>query len=115
MRAVSSFAHLMSSAVSVAARSGTDGYGAPSFGTAVSYGAHLVRKPHLVRAGNGEEVVSSLMAYLNTTAVIEPTARITLSTGDVGSTDTQALQPPLLAVQQRFDERGAHHTVLHLG
>lgn len=112
MRAITTFAHLMSSQVSVEARTGSDGYGKPTYGTAVSYRAHLVRKPHLVRAMSGEEVVSSVQAYLMTTVPILPTARVTLSTGDVGSTDTQVRQPPLLTVTQRFDGAGSHHVVL---
>lgn len=114
MRAISLFAHLMSSAVSVQARTGHDGYGKPTYGSAVSYRAHLARRPRLVRTESGEEVVSALQVYLEAEQAISPTARITLSTGDVGSTSEQALHPPLIAVTHRFDQAGPHHVVLYL-
>lgn len=105
---------MMSSKVSVQPRTGQSGSGAPTYGDAVTYDAHLSRKRRLVRTLQGEEVVSSQAAYLCTNVDIQPTARVTLSTGDVGSTEDYALHPPLVSVERRFDQTGPHSTVLFM-
>lgn len=115
MRSIHLFTHLMSSTVTVAPRSSVDGYGKPVFGTAVSYRAHLARKRQMVRTETGQEVISNQAVYLATAANIEPSSQITLSTGDVGSTDATAIHPPIMAVERRFDGAGPHHVVLYLG
>lgn len=114
MRAVTLFAHLMSSSVSVQARTGLDRYGMPTYGAATSYRCHVSSKRRLVRDERGQEVVSSQAVYLASSVAVEPTAKVTLSTGDVGSTAAGALSPDIITVDRRFDESGAHHTVLFL-
>ncbi len=115
MRSINHFLHMMSSSVQVAERSGSDGYGKPTYGSAATYRAHLSRKRRLVRNESGQEVVSGQAVYLATSANIQPTARITLSTSDVGSTEQWAVQPPIMSVERRFDGAGPHHVVLYLG
>ena len=115
MRAITGWRHLMASTVSVAARSSLDSYGVPTYATATSYAAHLSRKRRMVRTAEGQEVVSDQAVYLNTSANIQPTAKVTLSTGDVGSTEPWAITPPIVAVERRFDDRAAHSVVLYLG
>lgn len=118
MRSIQRFSHLMSSTVLVAQRTGMDGFGSPVFGPDVPYRAHIVGKQQVVRRLNGEgvseEVVSSTTVYLATTAAMRPGSRVTLSTGDAGSTEADVRQPPLLASIRRFDQSGPHHTVLYL-
>lgn len=114
MRAISRFRHLMSSTVLIAPRTGQGTYGAPTFGADVAYPAHLSRRRRLVRAPNGQEVVSGQALYLGTAADIQPTARVTLSTGDVGSTESHAIHPTIVSVERRFDQRGPHHVVVFL-
>lgn len=115
MRRIARWRHLMSSTVSVAARSANDGYGAPSYGTAVSYKAHISRERKMVRTAEGQEVVSGQTVYLNGSPNVQPSALVTLSTADVGSTESWAIQPRILSVERRSDNYGPHHTVLYLG
>ena len=113
MRPISRFARLMSSSVSVAPRTTDDQFGKPSYGAATTYRAHVMRKPRLVVTATGQQIVSSQSAFLLTADDIQPTAQATLSTGDVGSTENTLIHPPIMAVERRFDQRGAHHTVLY--
>lgn len=112
MRAIASFRHLMSSTVSVAPRTGQDGYGKPTYGATTAYRAHLSRKPQLVRTGGGQEVDSRMAAYLDTADPILETSQVTLSTSDVGSTEDTLVHPPIAAVERRFDNAGPHHVVV---
>lgn len=114
MRPIGRWAHFMSSTVTVAARTGNDGYGAPTYGTAVTYQAHLGKGKHFVRTAGGQEVESEQTVHLNTTTAILPTAKLTLSTGDVGSTEAADINPTIIAVDRLFNGTGAHHIVLHL-
>ncbi len=112
MRPISAFGHLMSSHVSVAAKTGQDSYGAPTYGAPTSYRAHLSRKSQFVRTNGGQEVFSKMSAHLATADPILVDAQATLSTGDVGSTEDYALHPTILYVDRRFDEASSHHVVL---
>ena len=114
MRPVSAFAHLMSSTVLIASRLGQDSAGRPLFDVDVSYRAHIGRTQQLVRTATGQEVASQKTVWLATADPILPTARITLSTGDVGSTEPSVIRPPIVAVERLSDGRGPHHTVLFL-
>lgn len=114
MRLARNWAHLMSSTVTVAPRSGVDSYGRPSYGPAVSYQAHLRGERALVRDAMGQQVVSSQSVHMVCTDAIEPGSQVTLSTADTGSTESYAIHPPIIAVERRFDQRGPHHTVLRL-
>jgi hypothetical protein len=116
VRPVSRFAHLMSSFALVAPRIGTDtgGYGRPVYGPDVRYQAHLSRNPELLRTGVGQEAVSRQSLHLATADPIQVTARVTLSTADVGSTESTLIHPPILSVERLFDQKGPHHTVLRL-
>jgi hypothetical protein len=105
---------MMSSFVAVEPRTGTSGTtGLPTYGAATTYRAHIERKVRLVRNDKGQEVVSGSRAYLMSNVALEPTVRATLTTADAGSTMPHAIQPPIVAVERRFDQRGPHHTVLH--
>lgn len=115
MRAISKWRHLMSSTVQIAPRTGKDGFGKPTYGTAVRYRAHLSRQPKLVRTGTAQVVDSNQSIYLEGKVAVQPTDQVTLSTGDVGSTESVLLHPLILSVEQRFDEKGPHHTVVLLG
>lgn len=114
MRPIQRFRHLMSSTVQVAQPSGMNEYGEETYGPDVSYRAHLRGEHKLVRALSGEEVTSSKRIYLEATVNVNPNSRITLSTGDVGTTESGLRQPPILAIERRFDGNGAHHVVIHL-
>ena len=114
MRPIQRFRHLMSSTVQIAQPAGMNEYGEESYGADVSYRAHLRGEHKLVRDAGGEEVVSSKRIYLEGTANINPNSRVTLSTADVGTTESGLRQPPILAIERRFDQNGPHHVVVHL-
>ena len=114
MRAMRRFGHLMSSTVTIAARTGQDEQGKPSFGSAVTYRAHLSRHPTMVRSTDMNDVQSTQAVYLLGHPPILETAQVTLSTGDVGSTEQVLLQPTILSIDRLFDQQGPHHTVLRL-
>lgn len=115
MRAIGRWLHLMSSTVLVAARTTMNAYGEASYGTNVSYPAHISRKRRIVRNAMGQEVVSGQAVYLGASPVVDPTARVTLSTAEVGSTESALVFPPIVAVERRSDQYGPHHTVIFLG
>lgn len=114
MRPITAWAHMMSSTVTVAPRTGQDGYGKPEYGAAATYRAHISRKRTLVRDAAGEQVESGQAVHLMTTAPILPTSLLTLSTGDAGSTSPGLVNPKILAVERRSDQAGPHHVVLYL-
>jgi hypothetical protein len=105
---------MMTQRVSLAARSGQDMYGKPTYGTAVTYQARLVGKRRQVINAAGQQVVSDQTVYLLGAPAVGAQDRVTLSTADVGSTAALAITPPILSVARYPDERGQHHTVLYL-
>lgn len=111
---VSEWRDLMRQTVSVAPFSSMDGYGKPTYGPAKTYRARVTGKRRMVRDAEGREVVSSQTVYLASNAAIGPKDRITLSTGDAGSTDPAALSPEILAVGRFPDGRLMHHTEIYL-
>lgn len=115
MRPISGWAHLMASTVGIAAKTGVDSYGKPTYGTSTSYQAHISRKRRLVLTAGGQQIVSEQSIVLNTNAAaIQPDSQVTLSTGDIGSTETWALHPLILSVTRSFDQAGAHHVTVYV-
>ena len=114
MRPIAAFAHLMSTHVWVQAQTGADGYGKPSYGPAVRYQAHIGQRKKFVRTAGGEEIESGQSIYLNTKVSILPTARLTLTTGDAGSTEDELVHPTIIAVERLSDQNGPHHVTLFL-
>ena len=100
--------------VRLAARTGVDGYGEPTFGADAIVRARVVGQRRLVRNDQGREVLSTHTVYLAGLAPLGAHDRITLSTGDVGSTETGAVHPDILAVGKTPDEHGRQHVVLYL-
>ena len=104
----------MSSVVLVANRTCSDGYGKPGYGSATAYRAHLSRKRRMVRTAVGQEVVSEQAVYLAGSPAMLPSAQVTLSTADVGSTEDWAIHPTIQAIERRFDDTGPHHVCIYL-
>lgn len=115
MRPITQFQHLMSSTVLIALRTGVDADGKPTYGTDVAYPAHISRRRRIHRTANGQEVTSEQAINLGVNVDVPLTARVTLSTGDVGSTSDSARFPPIVEVKRRFDGEGPHSTVVYLG
>ena len=112
---VRAFEKLMTQTVTIAPFSSYDDYGAPSFGTAVSYRAAVVGETKRVVNAQGNEVPSQQAIYLMSAAAIRPEDRVTLSTGDVGSTESFAINPRIVAVERYPFLRGQFATVVRLG
>lgn len=101
--------------IRIAARTGQDVNGKPTYGTPKEYMGRIVGRRRKVWDAQGREMVSGQTAYLATADVILPDAKVTLSTGDVASTETWALNPPIIDTGTYPDERGANvYTALFL-
>lgn len=106
---------MMTQTILVAARtSGLDRYGNAQYGADVSIRCRIVGKRRRVIGPNGNEVTSEQTVYLGTADPVDPLARVTISTGDAGSTASHAINPPILATGRYPDEDGAHHSVIYL-
>ncbi len=92
--------------VQVAARTGVDGYGEPTYGSNTGYRVRISGKRRLVRNFSGEEVMATHTVHFAATPAIGAHDRITLSTNDVNSTETGALTPPILNVGKYPDDLG---------
>lgn len=114
MRPIADFSRFGGKTVLIAPQSSFDAYGKPTFGTDVPYNCHIAAKQEMVRDANGREVTSKQQIWVFSTAVIPTTSRLTLSTGDVGSTSPDQTQPKILAVVRRFDGPNPHHSVVYL-
>ncbi len=101
-------------AVTVEARSSVDQYNQPSYAAGVSYQARVSGKRRLVRNDQGDEVISTHQVYFYLTPAIGAHDRITLSTGDVNSTELGARQPKILAVGKHPDDLGRVHLTVYL-
>ena len=108
------FRDLMRQMVSLEPYASVDSYGQPSFEAGQDYRARVVGKVRMVRNWQGQEVVSSHTVYLASNPDVTVKDRLTLSTGDAGSTDLTIRQPSILSVGSFPDERGTHHVVLYL-
>jgi len=106
---------MMRQTAQIAARTGQDSFGVPTYGSDVTYRCRLVGKRRQVLNAAGQQVVSMQTLYLLSADNILPSARVTLTTGDVGSTESWSINPQILATGRYPDERaGFHHTVLFL-
>ena len=106
---------LMTQSVAIAARSGVDRFGKPTYSTSpTTYVARVVGKRRLLVNAAGQEVVSDWTVYLYGNPAVTPQDQVTLSTADTGSTATLALTPPILGVARVPDEGGMLYTALYL-
>ncbi len=115
MARLSAWRSMMRQQLTVAAPTGLSGYGDMVYSTSpVTYRCRLVGKRKQVLNAQGQEVTSMWTAYLYSADVIDPQSQVTLSTGDVGSTATLAIRPPIKATGLFPDEHGHHHSVIYL-
>lgn len=92
--------------VTVEPRSTLDAYGQPTYGAAVTHRVRLSGKRRKVTNDRGNEVLASHTVYFAAAPAIGAHDRITLSTGDVNSTETGVRQPPVVAVGRYPDDLG---------
>ena len=108
------FAPLMRQRVLIAPLTSYGTYGEPAYGADVSYQCAVVGEQKMIDQPHGQEVPSEQAVYLMSAAAIRPEDRITLSTGDVGSTESFAINPKILAVERYPFLAGQFATVLRL-
>ena len=102
-----SFEDLLRSTITVEPRTGQDGYGMPTYGTAVTVAARIVYRPKMVRSTEGKEVVSGVTAWVTSQLVtVAATDRITLP---------DATTPRILSVERVPDEAGTVYTKIYFG
>lgn len=102
----SEFLDLMPHTVSIAHLSSRDAYGVPTYGTATSYRARVVKKAEMVRDTSGADVVSTTQVWLYGTSSVTPESQITLP---------DATTPKILMVETYADEDGYHHDKVFCG
>lgn len=78
-----------------------DDFGVQKFGKTTEFAARLVKKSKLVRAQNGDEVVSTAHIWIAGSPDISPIDKIELSDGS---------KPVILSVERFQDELGPSHT-----
>jgi hypothetical protein len=111
---VNVFAPLMRQSVSIAPFASYDGYGNASYGSSVEYEAAVVGKMERIVGFDGQEVPCRQTVYLKSGVTLRPEDKITLSTGDVGSTESYAINPTIISVG-RFPFNGSQGcTVIYL-
>lgn len=90
-----------------------DRAGAPTYGAGITFTARLVEKNRLIRASNGDQIVSSSHVWLGTTddtnltapPDVDPEDQIVLANGDT---------PTILSTERPQDETGeAAYTVVY--
>ena len=97
---------MMRQTLTIADASTMDAFANLTFGSPTTYRCRLVGKTKLVRNSEGREVVSSQHAILASGVMVLPNAQVTLSTGDVGSTEPWAINPPIMSTARYPDETG---------
>ena len=100
--------------VEVARRTCADDYGEVVYGNDVAYSARVAGRHRLVRDARGEQVLSTRTVYFAGAPALDVHDRVTLSTGDVGSTEEMVRRPALLDVQRLPDDLGGVSVVAYL-
>lgn len=109
------FAPLMRQRVTVKPFSAYDKQGEATYGSGIVYRAAVVGEMKMVRTASGQEVPSQYSVYLMINAAIRPEDQITLSTSDVGSTESYAINPVILSVGRYPFLAGQFCTAIYLG
>ena len=100
--------------VKVAPRTGIDGFGEVTFGADVAHRVRVTGRRRMVRNAQGDEVLSTHTVYFATNVALGAHDRVTLSTGDVNSTELGAIQPLILSVGKYPDDLGRSHVAAYL-
>lgn len=111
---ISDWFDMMTQSVTFEPCSGRNVRGEKTYGTAVTYQCRIAGKVQQVIGPEGRLVFSRQTIYLGTADAVDANGRITLSTGDTGSTEETATHPQILATARYPDGDGAHHSELFL-
>jgi hypothetical protein len=102
-----SLASLCNQRVSIESCLSQDAYGNPIYGSAVEYWARVVAQNRVVRSVRGEEVVSNVTVYVNSTSTFSVNDRITLPSG------YSPQCPQIIRVSKPRGESSPHHTAIY--
>lgn len=100
------FLELMPDTITLKGESSVDGWGKPTYGSAVSFSAHVEHSSDVVRTQSNREVVERGKAYLYGVSSANEYDEITLPDGEVRE---------VLKNEFWSDENGDHHSVIHFG
>jgi hypothetical protein len=108
MAVPSDFLEMMLQTVTVAAQTGLDNYGKPSFSASpTSYRCRIIWQERIRRDNQGRELVEAGRAILTQAAAsVLPTHKLTLPDGST---------PKIVSVATIQDENGDHHSVISFG
>ncbi len=102
---ITSLRSMLTSTITVEPWASQNVYGQVTYGTAVSMSARIAKRPKLVRADDGREVVAGSTAWVDSTSVvIGARDRVTLLDGTT---------PTVLSVERVPDESGRVCTRIH--
>jgi len=104
MAFIDDFSDMVSDTAQHAPLLSRDGYGAPTYDTAVSYSGRLVREHRMVRDAAGEQVVSTAQFWFIGTPAVDPQDKVTLSDGTT---------PKIISVGRPQDEGGEAFTKVY--
>ena len=103
---IEDWSDLFTQTITHAEFAGRGEYGAPAYGSAVSYDARIVDKQKLVKKSDGSEALSTSSVWIQGNPTITTEDEITLPDGRT---------PPILLVEHFPDDDGDHHTKAYLG
>ena len=98
---------LFNQRISVESFLGSDSYGAPQFGPAVTYWGRVSLQNRSIKEASGNEVVSNMIVYLDTNRSITLKDRVTLPAG------YEPQQPPIQRIYRAQNGKGPHHIELY--
>ncbi len=104
--ATSDFLPLMPDTINLAAFTGRDSYGKPTYSSDVPYSARVTYKNFNVRKSDNSEVVAKGIVWVGGTPDTAPEDRLTLPGGDT---------PPILVAEKYNDDVGTHHVKIIFG
>ena len=91
--------------VTIAPWTGTDGYGKPTYGPAVTYQGRIQREFQTLASTTGAQLVEETKVFLDETAVVDERSQVTIEGRII----------PIEGLKQVQDEAGnLDHTVLYL-
>lgn len=104
---IEDFADMLKADITIEPFSSADGYGAPTYGTAVSYKGRVSERRRWMRRADGTEVVAMGEVWLKSNVQVGIRDRVTLPDGRT---------PVILDIARPQDETGAyHHTKIVFG
>lgn len=102
---MSELSALMRQVITIETPSGFAQSGEPTFNDPVTYRCQLTGKRKMTVNANGETVMSGMTAIFESGDPFDTRSRVTLATGDIGSTESHLITPAIASVH-RFSDDG---------